>query len=318
MSSRSCLRRKVVLPVTVILHEGKNKYFAHTLDVTITSARLGGLQTRLEPGEIIELQRGALKARFEVVWMGAPGGAMAGQAGVRGLEPTKCIWNINLPDDERDPAVDTNHLRSAVPRVHSMTQFPGERRWHPRYACSGSAAVKTPGSVYGVNGEVKDISRGGVYIELNASLPVNSEVTLELRVEGVCFAASGVVRTSYPLLGMGICFHNLTPESAEKLSLALDLAKRNPSRRSSITSPHDQTAERKTSKDSMEEDPGAVLAKGCRKLAEDFSQWKLTRSSAEIEELQLALELLQRKLTANIANEFVEYSPAPVAGENRL
>lgn len=68
----------------------------------------------------------------------------------------------------------------------------------------------------------------------------------------------------------------------------------------------------------MEEDPGAVLAKGCRKLAEDFFQWKLTRSSTEIEELKLALELLQRKLTANSANEFVEYLHAPISGENRL
>lgn len=318
MSSRSCFRRKVVLPVTVIQHYGKDKHSAHTLDLTSASARLGGLQTRLEPGEIIELQRGALKARFEVVWMGTPGGAMACQAGVRGLDPGKSIWNINLPDDERDPAVDTSHLRSAKPSVHSKTQFPGERRWHPRYACSGSAAVKTSGSVYAVNGEVKDVSRGGVYIELNAPLPVNSQVSLELRVEGVCFVASGVVRTSYPLLGMGICFHNLTPESAEKLSLALDLAKRNPSRRNSITSTHDSTAEPETSKVSVEEDPGEVLAKGCRKLAEDFSQWRLTRSSAEIEELKLALEVLQQKLISKPTNEFVEYLPASTADENRL
>lgn len=307
MSSRSCFRRKVMLPVTVLQHDGKDEYLAHTLDVTAASARLGGLQSRLEPGEIIELQCGAVKAKFEVVWMGVPGGAMAGQAAVRGLDPGKSIWNTNLPDDERDPAVDTNQLRSAVPRVHSKTQFPDERRWHPRYACSGSAAVKTPGSVYAVNGEVKDISRGGVYIELNAPLPVNSEVTLELEIEDIGFAAAGVVRTSYPLLGMGICFHNLAPESAEKLSFALDLAKRNSSRRNSQTSPPDPVAEPEASKISVEEDPGAVLAKGCRKLAEDFSRWKLTRSAAEIENLKVALELLQQQFTPKRANEFVEY-----------
>ena len=74
MSKRGKLRRKVVLPVTVIRRNGEERQLAHTLDVTEISARLGGLGVLLEPGEVIEIQRGAVKAKFQVHWMGAPGG----------------------------------------------------------------------------------------------------------------------------------------------------------------------------------------------------------------------------------------------------
>src|SRR5215467_8705383 len=43
MSSRETLRRKSVLPVTVVRGRGAEKQVAHTLDVTGNSARLAGL-----------------------------------------------------------------------------------------------------------------------------------------------------------------------------------------------------------------------------------------------------------------------------------
>jgi hypothetical protein len=94
MSSRSTFRRKVVLPITVMRCYGQEKQLAHTLDLTENSARLGGLPSPLEPGEVIEIQRGAVKAKFQVFWMGASGSTMDGQAGVRSLEPNKSIWGV--------------------------------------------------------------------------------------------------------------------------------------------------------------------------------------------------------------------------------
>src|ERR1700756_4250750 len=105
MSNRGKLRRKVVLPVTVIRDKGE-KQLAHTLDVTETSARLGGLNITLEPGEVIEIQRAGVKAKFYVYWTGEPGTELEGQAGVRGVDPNKCIWSTQLPADEPDVSVD--------------------------------------------------------------------------------------------------------------------------------------------------------------------------------------------------------------------
>src|ERR1051326_4689171 len=141
MSSRTVLRRKVVLAVTIIRRNGQEKILAHTLDLTENSARLGGLATPLEPGEIIEMQRGEERAKFQVFWMGAPGSAMNGQAGVRSLEPCRPFWGINVPLDEPDKPVDTARVRSEVSAVRDTSQLPGEKRWHHRYPCSGGVTI---------------------------------------------------------------------------------------------------------------------------------------------------------------------------------
>src|SRR5258708_19758604 len=109
MSTRAKLRRKVVLAVSIIRCSTQEKQLAHTLDITESSARLGGLSTRFESGEMIEIQRGAIKARFQVVWMGKPGTPTERQAGGRAMEP-KIIWGVDLPNHERDAQVDINNL----------------------------------------------------------------------------------------------------------------------------------------------------------------------------------------------------------------
>lgn len=111
MSTRAKLRRKVVLAVTVSRSNGTEKQLAHTLDITETTARLGGLVSTFEPGEMIDIQRGAIKGRFQVVWMGIPGTSTERQVGVRSMEPNKVIWGVELPRDERDMQVDIHNVR---------------------------------------------------------------------------------------------------------------------------------------------------------------------------------------------------------------
>src|SRR5215467_10061043 len=111
MAKRGKFRRKMVLPVTVVRGKGGEKQVAHTLDVTEISARLGGLRMQLEQGEIIEIQRGGVKAKFQVHWTGAPGTELEGQAGIRGLDPGKSIWSTHLPADQTDITVDAVYFR---------------------------------------------------------------------------------------------------------------------------------------------------------------------------------------------------------------
>jgi hypothetical protein len=219
MSSRSSLRRKAVLPVTITRDNSLHKEFAYTLDVTKTSARLGGLSSVLKPGEIIELQRGALKAKFKVFWMGAPGSTVAGQAGISSLEPAKCIWSVPLCPDEADLAVDAMSMRNPMAAVSTAPQFPMEKRKNPRYPCSEGVSLKTNGSTFPIYGEIKDISAGGVYVELLTPLMVGTRVTLKLTVEELGqLQTPGIVRTSYPLLGMGLCFTNLSIQDEETIA----------------------------------------------------------------------------------------------------
>jgi hypothetical protein len=317
MSSRTNFRRKMVLPVTIIRRGGQEKQLAHTLDLTEASARLGGLTASLETGEVVEVQRGAVRAKFQVIWMGCEGSALGRQAGIRGLDPEKCIWNIDLPEDEVDTTVDTERLRRPMPPIRNSAQPRGERRSHPRYACCGSVAAETAGSSFATAGEARDISCGGVYVEVNAPLPVNSTANLYLCIEDISFEAIGVVRASYPLLGMGISFQTLTPVNGEKLAIAVERAKRRSEREQMLTSsPSDDPQNSETVSPevsnsfwpglSLDEDRAPTLLKACRGLAEDFERWKDRCSPAEMEEIRVAIDQLQKRFSPAPAKEFME------------
>ena len=301
MSSRSAFRRKVVLPITIIRRSGQDKLLAHTLDLTETSARVGGLAALLEPGEIVEVQRGAVKAKFQVFWMGAPSSAMAGQAGMRSMEPGKAIWGVILPGDTPDLTLDPGRLRSSLAPVRSSAQFPGENRWHPRYQCSGSASVRQTGVSYPIHAEVKDISRGGIYLEMSTPLLVGAQITVTVNVQEISFEAAGTVRTSYPLVGMGIAFTNLSPKNQETIAHMIAKIQQG-------TSGQDEHSY--SPAEIFSQDLGATLprlclstyavrelAGACESLASDCERWKSAALPEEIQELRDALSLLQHKLS---------------------
>ncbi|HYL93172.1 MAG TPA: PilZ domain-containing protein [Alphaproteobacteria bacterium] len=307
MSIRAKLRKKVVLPVTVVRHDGEERQLAHTLDITDISARLGGLCCLLENGEIIELHRGGAKSKFQVIWMGAPGSAMAGQAGVRSMEPNKCLWS-GLSSDEPDVAFDIKE-RKTTPTARTTSQFPGERRWHTRYQCEGSAAVKTKGCNYAISAEVKDVSTGGVYLELTTPLPVNTIVQLKINIEDTVFDAMGTVRTSYPMVGMGVSFQEVTLENQDKIVHIIEQIKRKASPASETP---DQSAQLVAGKDpglhsklvlsnpNREADPAQIMIATCKKLASGLENWKKTHSQEELEALRNAVCELQDKLSPEL------------------
>ena len=71
---------------------------------------------------------------------------------------------------------------------------------------------------YPIHAEIKDISRGGIYLEMSTPLLVGAQITMTVNVQEISFEAAGTVRTSYPLVGMGIAFTNLSPQNQEKIA----------------------------------------------------------------------------------------------------
>ena len=216
-STRRSLRRKMVLPVTIVRRGGLEKYLAHTLDLTEDSARLGGVRLALEPGEIIEINRRGVKAKFQVVWMGVPGTATSGQAGVRGLEPGKEIWNISMPADEADVLP-----LAGVARAQTESRPAVKGRRHHRFECSGVASVRAEGSPYPDHGEVKDIARGGVYIATGSSAPINTQVYVKMNVKGISIEFLGIVRNVQPMRGMGLRFEKMSAENRNRIDAIID------------------------------------------------------------------------------------------------
>jgi PilZ domain len=308
-STRSSLRRKVVLPVTVFRQNGQEKQLAHTLDLTEASARLGGLLSLLESGEIIEIQRGAIKAKFQVFWMGAPGSAMQGQAGVRSIEPNKNIWGISLPSEEMDSARQARQLKTES-ESNTETRPAPEKRWHTRFECTGGASIRAEGSGFPVHGQVKDIAQGGVYVETTAPLTINTEVYVKMNVEGVAIESAGVIRTSYPMAGMGISFQNITPENQERVDgIIQSIRARTASPRNLTETAYTPANQPKSRPASLHLDayPVRVLAMACRTLAADIDTWKASILPAELEELRLALVELQQKLSSAPQIELIDF-----------
>jgi PilZ domain len=319
-STRSQLRRKMVLPVTVIRHNGREKQLAHTLDLTEISARLGGLFSLLEPREVIEIQRGGVKAKFQVFWMGTAGSAMEGQAGVRSLEPNKNIWGINLPPDEVDTVASAAEQRKEALIVEVEKRPFSEKRWHTRFECSGGASIRAEGSGFPVHGQVKDIAQGGVYVETTTPLTQNTEVYVKMNVEGLSIETSGVVRTSYPLVGMGISFQNISPENQERIDRLIHSIRHRSAAPKNVTEPAftpSSGARILPANLKLDAYPVRVLASACRALADDFEHWKIDRSSAELDELRVALAELQQKFLPTPPIDQVDFeSITVVQGEH--
>ncbi len=92
-----------------------------------------------------------------------------------------------------------------------------ERRQNPRYKCQGSAQFRVQGSDVRTWGTLTDISLGGCYVEMTATFPVGSTVDLVLELNGVRAQVKGEVRVSYPCLGMGIAFRQVSDEEQVRL-----------------------------------------------------------------------------------------------------
>lgn len=316
MANRGKLRRKMVFPVTIVRGSGERQ-LAHTLDVTEISARLAGLSTMLQPGEIVEVQRGGRKARFRVYWMGEPGTKLEGQAGVRGLDPAKSIWSIHLPADESDVALDALHLRQTTPSSHTPETTVFEDQEPVCYECNAGATLRAPGSNYPVRVQVKYIHVNGVFVETNSTVSVNTAVALEIQIEGIMLETAGVVVGSTPRVGMEISFHKISAETQRKIVLALQKLKQKawdeqqiPSLPPSVA-PASRAVQPAAPPAAMPPmncvDAGRVLVAICNTLSSDFEAWKSTRTPAEIEELRRAVLELQKRLIPAAAIDIGEY-----------
>jgi len=302
LAKRGKFRRKMVLPVTVMRGNSEEKQVAHTLDVTEISARLGGLRIQLDPGEIIEIQRGGVKAKFQVHWMGMLGTELEGQAGIRGLDPGKSIWSIHLPADQTDIAVDAGHLRQGAHRAPIISR--SEPLETLRYEYSVGATVRAPGSSYPFRVQIKTIHLGGVEVESITTLPLNTVVNLEMQIEGIQLESAGMVTGSTPRVGMEINFHKVSQEIQRKIVQALQKLRqrawdeeRGPLPAMIAAGPSLASPIQKPAAAPGRTDPFRELAALCNVLRANWDYWKSTRTTTEIEELRRAVVELEEILS---------------------
>ena len=93
----------------------------------------------------------------------------------------------------------------------------GEKRRSVRYKCEGGVNIREEGTEVHTWAAFTDVSLHGCYVEAQATYPVGKALHLKLEANGVTVTATGAVRVSYPCLGMGIAFTNVTREVHEQL-----------------------------------------------------------------------------------------------------
>ena len=96
-----------------------------------------------------------------------------------------------------------------------------ERRRSERLRCSGSVEFRAEGSEIRMWGTLIDISLHGCYVEMSSTHAIDTPVHLVLKSCGFRIETAGVVRASYPGLGMGICFTDIEPEQRSQLGQLL-------------------------------------------------------------------------------------------------
>lgn len=116
------------------------------------------------------------------------------------------------PAREENPQASTNEQDSKQPAFEGT-----EKRRSPRYQCEGSVQMREAACDVHTWASFTDISMHGCYVEAQATYPVGTILNLNLETKGMRVETKGTVRVSYPYLGMGIAFTDMSSENEGKL-----------------------------------------------------------------------------------------------------
>jgi hypothetical protein len=99
-----------------------------------------------------------------------------------------------------------------------MPDFRGsEKRRSPRYKCEGGIEIFQEGSDLRTWATFTDISMHGCYVEATATFPVGTDVRIKLQIQGIQVQSKGKIRVTYPSLGMGIAFAEMSEGDRARL-----------------------------------------------------------------------------------------------------
>jgi len=84
-----------------------------------------------------------------------------------------------------------------------------ERRRAPRYQLVAEAKILSPFSDACLEARTSDVSLVGCFMNTPFSLPVGTDIRLQLKYEQITLITSGAVARSEPSMGFGVSFTNM-------------------------------------------------------------------------------------------------------------
>ena len=214
-------RIHAALPIRIPYWDNETKpilEMACTYDISARGARLTGLRSVKEPGEIVAVERGRNKAFCRVVWIGEPNSELQGQIGIECVEADRTLWEAELQDMEEtyDPIlVDGSLKRAGTFASHER------RRRRERFVLEGFAELTTPGAKgMQMKADLRNMSEIGCLVEAKNALPPGTEVKLMLNVGDYEMALKGQVRHG-DQNGLGIEFSEIRKGERQILQFLL-------------------------------------------------------------------------------------------------
>ena len=142
-----------------------------------------------------------------------------GIAYLRSLKRSVSSVAASIPPPASVPA---ENSASGHAIADSGERFKGsEKRRSPRYPCEGSAELREEGCDVRTWATFSDVSLHGCYVEAQATYPAGTMLYMKLEASGVRLETKGNVRVSYPYLGMGVAFVDMSEESLGRLHTLL-------------------------------------------------------------------------------------------------
>ena len=199
-------RREMRLPATLEVRvlgiDATGKPFhqsALTLDISPSGARITGITAKLKQGDVVGLQSGGNKNRFQVAWViGNRDGTY--ELGLQCVERGASPWRERLN-----------------PKKPAGT----ERRSEERYTCNGTASLRSAALPAPIWGRIRDVSSHGCYVQSEFVAGVGDILSGQLTVNGIQLNAVVEVRSSLDSVGMGLAWCDLGCDGEARLERIL-------------------------------------------------------------------------------------------------
>lgn len=162
----------------------------------------------LKDGEVIGIQYGEKKARFEIKWVKPGFLPNTFNAGVRLLSGQTAPWDEVVSEKKAEA--------NAAPK-------PSDKRRFLRHRVSFPITISfNDGSRSHMQCSATDIGGRGCYVETLVPLAIGSDIILTFWIDSEKINTRGIVRASDPGVGMGIEFTALEMQIQQKLQQYLD------------------------------------------------------------------------------------------------
>lgn len=173
-------------------------------DFSKDGALLDGLSHALNLGDLVGVQYEHTKAHAKITGIEEAEWHHNRQLSVQLLKTSPCPWKSVLE----------------IASVSTFVVVP-ERRRFTRYHVSIGIELRQETLDVPLHVTTFDVSAGGCYVETMLPMAAGTKLEIRMWLESGKLLTSGIVRTSYPGLGMGIEFEGMTPAETQLLATFL-------------------------------------------------------------------------------------------------